>query len=157
MSAKATRLLGRLSINPDELDPPPTRHRGTGPAEVATPEPTGLNSGMSPSEPGKSFDRSSDADESSDEMLAGRSDYRSFYVNDEIFFRFRAAIFWSSRNPKAVGQVPDNMSAAVEQWMDEVATDLERRYNDDEPFPSPPPPRRQRRPRSARRKNIAAD
>jgi hypothetical protein len=150
MSAKATRLLGRLSINPDELGPAPTPHRGTEPAEVAQPVSTGVNGGMRPPEPRKSFDRPSDADGSPDDVLAGRSDYRSFYVNDEIFFRFRAAIFWSSRNPKAVGQVPDNMSAAVEQWMDEVATDLEHRYNDGEPFPSPPPPRRQRRPRSAK-------
>jgi hypothetical protein len=150
MSAKATRLRERLSINPDEVAPSATHHLSTEPEGMVQPESTRSNGVAGSAEPHNSFDRSSDAEVATDEALAGRSDYRSFYVNDEIYFRFRAAIFWSSRNPKAVGHVPDNMSAAVEQWMGEVATDLERRYNDGEAFPSPPPPRRQRRQRIAK-------
>ncbi|GAA4788292.1 hypothetical protein GCM10023200_23410 [Actinomycetospora chlora] len=73
--------------------------------------------------------------------------YRSFYVNDAVFARFRAAIFWTARRPDATG-VPDNMSAGVEAFMDEVATDLERRYNDGAVFRPTPDQLRAHRKRS---------
>ncbi|WP_433027405.1 hypothetical protein [Actinomycetospora sp. CA-053990] len=63
--------------------------------------------------------------------------YRSFYVNDAVFARFRAAVYWTARRPDATG-VPDNMSTGVEEYMEEVAADLERRYNDGAVFrPTP--------------------
>jgi hypothetical protein len=73
--------------------------------------------------------------------------YRSFYVNDAVFARFRASIFWTARRPDATG-VPDNMSAGVEAFMDEVATDLERRYNDGAVFRPTPDQLRAHRKRS---------
>jgi hypothetical protein len=77
-------------------------------------------------------------------ILEGRRDYRSFYVEDTAFARFRAAIYWLSRPEDAAGEVPDNMSAAVEVWMEETATELEQRYNDGQPFRMPPGQRRRR-------------
>ena len=63
--------------------------------------------------------------------------YRSFYVNDAVFARFRAAVYWTARRPDATG-VPDNMSAGIAAYMEEVAADLERRYNDGAVFrPTP--------------------
>lgn len=67
----------------------------------------------------------------------GRHGYRSFYLDDAVFARFRAAVYWTARRHDASG-VPDNMSVGVEAYMDEVATDLERRYNDGDVFrPTP--------------------
>jgi hypothetical protein len=59
---------------------------------------------------------------------ADRNGYRSFYVSDAVFARFRAAVYWTARRPDAT-DVPDNMSTGVEAYMEEVAADLERRYN----------------------------
>ncbi|MEU4377140.1 hypothetical protein [Pseudonocardia alni] len=78
------------------------------------------------------------------DCIPGRRYYRSQYVHDEVYFRFRAAIFWASRNPEAIGEVPQNMTAAVEAFMDELATDLEQRYNGGDVFPMPPPDRRRK-------------
>ena len=75
--------------------------------------------------------------------------YRSFYVSDEAYSRFRAAIHWSSRHPAAAGQVPDNMSAACEAWMDATADDLEARFHHGVPFPVPPVKKRRKRPAGA--------
>jgi hypothetical protein len=72
------------------------------------------------------------------DIQVGRKSYRSFYIDDEAFARFRAAIHWSSRRPDSVGEVPENMSAAVESWMLNTARDLERRYNDEQVFRMPP-------------------
>lgn len=78
------------------------------------------------------------------DCIPGRRYYRSQYVHDEVYFRFRAAIFWASRNPEAIGEVPQNMTAAVEAFMDELATDLEQRYNGGHVFPMPPPDKRRK-------------
>jgi hypothetical protein len=75
-------------------------------------------------------------------ILAGRKGYRSFYVEDSVFARFRAAIYWLSRREDAAGEVPENMSVAIETWMEETAEDLERRYNQGEVFRMPPGQRR---------------
>lgn len=71
--------------------------------------------------------------------------YRSFYVSDAVFARFRAAVYWTARRPDATG-VPDNMSVGVEAYMEEVAADLERRYNEGAVFrPTPDQVRAHRR------------
>jgi hypothetical protein len=159
MTVKADRLRGRLSINPDEVTPPlpPARlvtQLAPEPAPAPASEPALEPVSSEPEEPATTAPvppkqpaarRPRAVPQPTDAPLEGRSDYRSFYVSDEAFYRFRAAIYWSSRNPKGAGEVPENMSAAAEQWMIEVATDLERRYNDGEPFPTPPAPRRRRR------------
>ena len=64
---------------------------------------------------------------------------------DQRSARFRAAIYWLSRREDAVDEVPENMSVAVEAWMEATATALERRYNDGNTFRMPPPPARRRR------------
>ena len=79
------------------------------------------------------------------DIRVGRKSYRSFYVDDEAFARFRAAIHWSSRRPDAVDEVPENMSVAVETWMLNTARDLERRYNDGQVFRIQPKPTRRPR------------
>lgn len=71
--------------------------------------------------------------------------YRSFYVNDGVFARFRAAVHWTSRRPDAIGRAPENMSAAIEQYMEQLATRLEKEFNNGEQFPSIPPQRRRQR------------
>jgi hypothetical protein len=70
--------------------------------------------------------------------------YRSFYIEDTAFARFRAAIYWLSRRPDAADDVPDNMSVAVQEWMETTAADLERRYNAGEAFRMPPAPKKRR-------------
>lgn len=70
-------------------------------------------------------------------ISADGNGYRSFYVSDEVFARFRAAVYWTARRPDVDG-VPDNMSVGVEEYMDSVATDLERRFNDRSVFPPTP-------------------
>ena len=158
MSAKADQLRNRLSINPD--DPPPTAppQPQSAPGENApTQEPTAARTATKaaakaqpprgrragPSEGGVP-DALDDPD-----IHAGRKSYRSFYIDDEAFARFRAAIHWCSRRPDAVDEVPENMSAAVEAWMLNTAQDLERRYNDTEVFRMPP--KSPRRPRAKKR------
>ena len=79
------------------------------------------------------------------DIRVGRKSCRSFYIDDEAFARFRAAIHWSSRRPDAVDEVPENMSVAVETWMLNTARDLERRYNDGQVFRMPPKPTRRPR------------
>ena len=54
-----------------------------------------------------------------------------------MFARFRAAVYWTARRPDAT-DVPDNMSTGVEAYMEEVAADLERRYNDGAVFRATP-------------------
>lgn len=75
----------------------------------------------------------------------GRKDYRSFYVADVVYARFRAALYWQARNPEVVAEFGDSMSVAVERLMETVATDLERRFNQSEEFQMPPATRRRRK------------
>ena len=63
--------------------------------------------------------------------------YRSFYVSDQVFARFRAAIYWTARRPD-VDDVPDNMSVGIQDYMDSIASDLERRFNGKGVFPPTP-------------------
>jgi hypothetical protein len=75
----------------------------------------------------------------------GRKDYRSFYVDDGPYARFRAAMYWLARNPDVVDEYGDSMSAAAERWLDETATELERRFNGGRVFDAPPASRRRTR------------
>ena len=138
MSAKADQLRNRLSINPDEASPAPQRRTGvkeTEPSKTST-----TQSRVSDRKQGDVLDALADPS-----IHVGCKGYRSFYIDDEAFARFRAAIYWSSRRPDAVDEVPENMSVAVESWMLNTARDLERRYNDGEVFRMPPKPTRRPR------------
>jgi len=77
-----------------------------------------------------------------------RNGYRSFYVSDAVFARFRAAVHWTSRRPEIADRVHDNMSVAVEEFMRETAARLESEFNDGKFFPpTPKQVRRVRKPR----------
>ncbi len=78
-------------------------------------------------------------------ILPGRKDYRSFYVDDAPFARFRAALYWLARHPEVTDEYGSNMSAAAERWMGEVASDLESRFNGGEVFRMPPDTNRRKR------------
>lgn len=73
--------------------------------------------------------------------------YRSFYVDNATYERFRAATYWTARHPDAVDDptVAQNMSQAVERFMAATADDLEHRYNRGQPFRIPPKARRRPR------------
>lgn len=153
---KAQRLRDRLSINPDEL-PPPARPAPAGnpepldeaepPADFPAPAPQPTRSPPQSGGRGRRSTASTPAPVSAVDdpnITPGRKDYRSFYIEDATFARFRAAIYWLARREDAAGEVPENMSVAVETWMLETATELERRYNAGETFRMPPVSKRRR-------------
>ena len=160
-TAKSERLRARLSINPDEPpapaptpvvaavtptveQPPPAANIA---AELPSPaEPATSRSGAPAArrQPRRAATPAVSALEDPG-ITPGRKDYRSFYLEDASFARFRAAIYWLSRREDAVDEVPENMSVAVEAWMEATATALERRFNDGNTFRMPPPPARRRR------------
>jgi hypothetical protein len=168
-AGKAERLRGRLSIDPDAVAAPsaPQAIRVT-PAPTSTaekekkeeevaPEVAAAGPALEPvqaepadekpkpNRPASKITKTAAVSAVDDPtILEGRRDYRSFYVEDTAFARFRAAIFWLSRREDAAGDVPDNMSAAVQLWMAATATELEQRYNDGQPFRMPPGQRRRR-------------
>jgi hypothetical protein len=160
---KAERLRGRLTIDPDAVAVPsaPQAIRvtpaPTSTAEEKAPEVTAAGPALEPvqaepagekpkpNRPASKTTKTAAVSAVDDPtILEGRRDYRSFYVEDTAFARFRAAIYWLSRREDAAGDVPDNMSAAVELWMEATATELEQRYNDGQPFRMPPGQRRRR-------------
>lgn len=165
--SKADRLRSRLSINPDEpvaaLAPPrpapapavepaaPVAEppAGEGPAVGEAPAPAEPPATTEPAAPRRTRRARAGAPAAVNAVedpgiTAGRKDYRSFYVEDATFARFRAAIYWLSRREDATDEVPENMSVAVEAWMAETAGTLERRFNDGEVFRMPPPSKRRR-------------
>lgn len=171
-SAKAERLRSRLSINPDEAPPAPARRAQPSTPQPATtelattepartepeprpvPEPAPAEPAAAdrlakrpsrPSRPGRAVAAPVSAVDDPG-ITPGRKDYRSFYIEDAAFARFRAAIYWLSRREDATDEVPENMSVAVETWMEETAAELERRFNNGEVFRMPPPLKRRRRP-----------
>lgn len=158
MSGKGDRLRDRIVINPDEQVAPQPRAAPT-PAVEAGPEPEPAAAEPEPEAPevepvprvraSRPRARAKPpapvlATEAPD-ITPGRKDYRSFYVDDSPFARFRAAIYWTSRNPAAAGQVAENMSVAIEDLMDEVAGELEKRFNGGQVFPAPPGQTRRKR------------
>lgn len=162
-TSKASRLRGRLSINPDEIPAPVAPARPVAPVADLVPTteeaPVGVpgsptNAPVRVVEPSTPPEQPRQAPRSAGEerttalddptIVAGRRDYRSFYVEDAAFARFRAAIYWLSRREDAAGMVPENMSVAVENFMVATADDLERRYNEGQAFRMPPGQRRRR-------------
>lgn len=153
-SPRARGLRSRLSINPDEEPPPPA-------AAIAVPEPVApaeLNAAedqpppvdvpetaRAPRKKAKASPAARVSAVDDPKIVAGRKDYRSFYIEDTTFARFRAAVYWLSRHPEASAEVGENMSVAMERWMRDTANDLERRYNHDEVFPMPPVKERRKR------------
>jgi hypothetical protein len=163
MMGKADSLRTRLSIDPDELaGPPPVRpvgpiaqRRPATPAESAEsetsdaaqvePAPAEAEAPPKAAPARQRTERRSPVKASKPAEPDGEAYFRSFYVSNDVYAAFRAAIFWTSRNPRAVGHVPENMSAAVEQALVDITTDLQKRFNEGEPFPEPPPTRRRRK------------
>ncbi len=158
---KAQRLKDRLTINPDELPPAPrstpaavapTPPGPTAPAEAAEPQAAPEPESQPPARPRPRIGARQRSSSTPPHVSAlddphitpGRKDYRSFYIEDATFARFRAAIYWLSRREDATDEVPENMSVAVETWMQETASELEQRYNDGETFRMPPVSRRRR-------------
>lgn len=161
---KAQRLRERLSINPDELPPPVRPASAPAPDQppTVTPEPAEAEQQPDLPEPAPQPPRPAPAQTGGrgrrsppstpphvsavddPNITPGRKDYRSFYIEDATFARFRAAIYWLARREDAAGEVPENMSAAVETWMQDTATELEERYNDGETFRMPPVSKRRR-------------
>jgi hypothetical protein len=82
------------------------------------------------------------------QIVPGRSGYRSFYVEDALFARFRAAIYWSSRREDADDDVPENMSVAISDYMEHTASKLEKRFNNGEVFRLTPEQRKRRKRRN---------
>jgi hypothetical protein len=148
VSGGAQRLRGRLpTIDPDApapIAPQPVAAPVVAPAETEPAEAGGA------ADRGKPPEASADSGEQPQRnalrgpgILPGRMGYRSFYVEDGAFARFRAAIYWLSRREDAEG-VPENMSVAVQEWMAATAGDLEQRYNDGQVFRMPPAPKKRR-------------
>ncbi len=163
-SAKAQRLRNRMpAIDPDAPPPPvapppspvapaalesvpapdaaPDEVEASEAPEAAPAPPARPTTPKQP--PAAAADDVEDGDEAEHEKV--RSGYRSFYVEDDIFTRFRAAIYWSSRRHDADEDVPINMSAGVSEYMERTAAELEKRFNDGEPFRFPPVVQRKKR------------
>lgn len=130
MSARPDRL-GRLAIDPDDdlADPP------------APSQPPPAAAAVDPARWSSALDDPA--------IVAGRRAFRSFYVDDETFARFRAAVHWSARREDAGDDVPENMSVAVAAFMAATAADLEARYNAGAPFRPTPEQRKAARRRRA--------
>ncbi len=159
-ASKASKFRSRLSINPDELPAPGPRSDvsvdapGSAPKQALSAEaeqveqPTlavaATSSELQPATPVKSMGKERINALDDPTIVTGRRDYRSFYVEDSAFARFRAAIYWLSRREDAADDVPENMSVAIENFMTITAEDLEKRYNDGRLFRMPPGTRRGR-------------
>jgi hypothetical protein len=167
VTRKTDRLRGRLSIDPDAPaahdEPSGTATPSETPGEQDQPgrdvedeaTDTVSSSEATPSPPRtrsraqQSPSRAAISAVDDPEITPGRKSYRSFYLEDEAFARFRAAIYWCSRHPDALDEVPENMSLAIEDWMARIATDLEDRFNHAEVFRAPPRPNRTNRSKKA--------
>jgi hypothetical protein len=143
VAGKAQRLRGRMpAIDPDTPTPVAPSPAAPPASSVAAPAPARQAiSTRSDTAVGEQDQKTALQDPG---ILAGRMGYRSFYVEDSVFARFRAAIYWLSRREDATDDVPENMSVAVQQWMETTATDLENRYNNGKVFRMPPHPKKQR-------------
>lgn len=127
---RVEQLQRRISIDPDGLTPAPA----AAPDEAApTADPATWTSCLD-----------------DPKIVPGRHGYRSFYIDDEVFARFRAAVYWLARNEDAAGQAPENMSVAVEEFMLATARDLEDRHHHGTPFRPTPDQLRGARRRPAR-------
>ncbi len=149
MSDKARRLSARLSIDPDAEDPMPASRPTPVPVEpaaamaaepsAAEERPTRVTPVTRVTSAGPAAGETCLDDP---EIKEGKRRYRSQYVRDTAFARFRSAIFWCSRRDDAAEvtltfdmQVPWNMSTAVDGFMEQVAEQLEQAFNEGRPFP----------------------
>src|SRR3954454_2916203 len=101
---KAQRLRGRMrAIDPDAPQPAAPPHVAAVPAlapeapepVAPTPAPSAAATPAKSAEPVGERGQQTALDDPG--ILAGRMGYRSFYVEDSVFARFRAAIYWLSR------------------------------------------------------------
>lgn len=151
MSTRARALQGRLRINPDEPTLPPQvvqEAPADEPAGVVPPEaPAPADDPPAPRRVRQAATPPAAVSALEDPAVRpGSKGYRSFYVDDGPYARFRAAMYWLARNPEVVAELGDNMSSAVEQYLDSTAADLEKRFNGGQVFDAPPASRR-RKPR----------
>jgi hypothetical protein len=159
MTSKASRLRERLTIDPDNPSvlqgPTPTPDTPTvedRPSEASKQLPEGKTvtsvlgrSGSARNGGGEAMATALD----DPTLLAGRKAYRSFYVDDLAFGRFRAAVYWVARRPDAAGEVPENMSVAINDAMIDLATKLEQQFNEGNIFPPTPEQRKSKRTKSS--------
>jgi hypothetical protein len=158
VSAKADRLRSRISIDPDSpAAPAPV------PASTLAPVPTEPTEQQNPSVSSESIETHQTAERKQPSRLQttsstpktrsavpwetalddpsaieGKNDYVSFYLSRRLKMRFAAAIYWSSRDRTGAGKVPLNMSNAVAEFMEQMAEELEERYNGGRVFPPTP-------------------
>jgi hypothetical protein len=147
MSTKAHRLSERIAIDPDA--PPPA----AAPLAIPAPEPQSTTEPVADEEPNpkKPGEWASCLDDPA--ILEGRANYRSFYIEDTVFARYRAAVYWCARLADALDLVGENMSVDIQQHMAEVARALEEQFNDGAPFR--PTPEQVKKPRRRRRADPA--
>lgn len=155
MTSKANRFRERLTINSDDssalqrtIPTPDTPTAEDRPMEISKELPDGkvVVSAPGRSSSGRDGGEATMATALDDPTLrAGRKAYRSFYVDDDTFGRFRAAIYWVARRPDAAGEVPENMSVAINDAMIELAIKLEERFNGGRIFPPTPEQRKPKR------------
>lgn len=129
MSTKARQLSERIHIDPDREEAPP-------PSPAPVPRPTVRPAG----------EWRSCLDDPA--IVPGRGGYRSFYVEDTVFARYRAAVYWCARLADAEGDVGENMSVDIQGHMAEVALALEAKFNAGETFR--PTPEQVKKPRRRR-------
>jgi hypothetical protein len=155
MTNRASRIRERLTIDPDEssLRQQPAASNAptadSGPPEASkTLLPDNKTVASAPTRNDSDHDKERKAMPTALDdpaLLAGRKAYRSFYVDDHAFGRFRAAIYWASRRPDAVDEVPENMSVAINDAMINLAAELEQRFNGAEILPPTPEQRKSKR------------
>jgi hypothetical protein len=150
MSAKARRLSERITIDPDAVPPAPTQSAEPIARLEPVPEETPaaeISQTPVPAMPRQAGEWRTCLDDPA--ILDGRANYRSFYVEDTVFARYRAAVYWCARLADAEGLVGENMSVDVQKHMSEVARVLEDKFNNGEPFR--PTPEQIKKPRRKRR------
>jgi len=150
MSIKAHRLSERISIDPDALAaaaPPQTTTLVATPQLPPEQSPSPEVPEPTPAQPRPVGQWTSCLDDSA--IIEGRANYRSFYVEDTVFARYRAAVYWCARLADAEGVVGENMSVDIQQHMAEVARALEEKFNNGAPFR--PTPEQIKKPRRKRR------
>jgi hypothetical protein len=77
---------------------------------------------------------------------------RSFYLDDEVYFRLRNAAFHTAHLPAGA----DSLSELVNAVLEAAVQDLERTYNAGQPFPDIPTGVRLQAGRSGRQRQIEA-
>ncbi len=149
-SRRLESLTAAVALDPDDLAETEARRTQRAPAPPIDDVPTRRAAPSSAAAPAPSDP--ADWDDCLDDptVLPGRKSFRSFYVEDTVFARFRAAVHWSSRREDAELDVPENMSVAVADFMAEKARELEDLYNGGRPFRATPEQRKAARRRTSK-------